>query len=215
MATKKPNIVFRKQLFRISNNLNGSDLSNLKFLCGDTLARRALEDAKTAFDLFSALEGKDELSPHKLDFLEDLLDSVGKRHLVRELREALANPVSYEEEEAPGALPPPSLSSLDARTFNKFLVAIGDELTERDLRNVAYFFQSYNVTGLSAQEVQKLREPGDLFKILKQEKVISPTNLGKLRTVMDAIGRKDLCQQIDEYSQTVPGGSSAGEYIYI
>ena len=178
-------------------------------MCGDILARRVLEDAKTALDLFSALEAKDELSPHKLDFLEDLLEAIGKRHLVRKLREALA--VSYEEEEAPGSLPPPSLSSLDARTFNNFVVAIGDGLTERDFRNVAYFFQSYNVTGLSAQEVQKLREPGDLFKILKQEKVISPTNLSKLRTVMDAIGRKDLCQQIDEYSQTVPEGSNAGE----
>ena len=207
-ADEEPKIEFRKQLFRISNKLTSTDVTNLKFLCGDLLSKRVLEDVKTAFELFSALEGKNQLSPDNLDFLQDLLDAVGKGHLVGDLKRALASPPAPSSSPPRSISPPPS--SLTSMKFTTFLVSIGNDLPERDLRNVAYFFQSYNVTGLSAQEVQKLREPARLFEILKQEKIISPTNLGKLKTVMSAIGRKDICEKIDDYLLSVPRLSTAG-----
>lgn len=212
-ASKTPSFVFRKQLFAISNKLNNADVTNLKFLCGDVLPRRVLEGATTASDLFLALEDVDLLSSTKLDFLQLILDSVSKGHLVKDLKEALANPVSYESGEYETASSgPPSLSSTDPLVikFNSFLVSLGMELPERDLKHAAYFFQSCKVTGLSAQEVQRLREPAQLFDILKKEKIISPTDLGQMRRVMEAIGRIDLRDKIDEYTEGVGGGGGGG-----
>ena len=91
------------------------------------------------------------------------------------------------------------------------LVGIGNDLPERHLRDIAYFFQSYDVKGLNAQALQKLRDPATLFDILKQEGLISPTNLSKLRAVLDAIGRKDLCSKVDAYLQSVGVGAAAQE----
>ena len=194
---------FSKELFTISNNLTASDVTNLKFLCGDLLPRRVVEEVSTGADLFSALRGRDYISRDKLDFLEELLGSVSKAHLLRSLREA-ADPSSRAMAASPRPPSPPA-SMQSSLKFSQFLVSVGDELPQRDLKNVAYFFQSYKVTGLSAQEVQSLREPSKLFAILKQEKIISPTNVEKLRTVMDAIGRKDICEKIGEYARSVPG----------
>ena len=196
--------LFSKQLLRISNNLTTSDVTNLRFLCADLLPKRVLEDVKTGSDLFSALRGRNHISRDNLDFLEALLEAVHKVHLLQQLRNVLADPASAVEEEEDRSPSPPA-SSLSSLKFSTFLVSIGDELPQRDLKNVAYFFQNYNVTGLTAQEVQSIREPAKLFDILKQEKIISPTNVRKLWAVMDAIGRKDICEKIDEYARSVPG----------
>ena len=206
-ADKKRNMVFRTQLFHISNKLSETDVANLKFLCSDLngISRRALEEIDAAFQLFSALEGINELAPDKLGFLEELLKTLGKVHLIEPLKEALANPASYTEGAQSSPLSPPTSDAAVSMKFNQLLISIGNDLPQRDLRNVSYFFQSYDVKGLTAQALQKLREPAQLFDILKQERIISATNLGKLRAVLEAIGRRDICEKIDEYAQSVPG----------
>ena len=210
----KRNMVFRTQLFHISNRLSNTDVTNLKFLCGDLngISRRDLEGIDAAFQLFSALEGINELAPDKLSFLEELLGTLGKGHLIAPLKEALANPASHTEDAQTSPLSPPSSDASLSMKFNQLLISIGNDLPQRDLRNVSYFFQSYDVKGLTAQALQKLREPAQLFDMLKQERIISATNLGKLRAVLDAIGRKDICEKIDEYTRSVPGcvGGTAG-----
>jgi hypothetical protein len=211
----RPSFVFRKQLFSISNRLTNADVKNLKFLCTDLLTRRVVEGVTTGSELFSALEDVNRLSPTNLDFLQMILDSVSKGHLVKELEEALANPTSHESgglyETATSG--PPSLDPADPLTikFNSFLVSLGSELPERDLKHAAYFFQSCKVTGLSAQEVQRLRDPAELFQILKQEKIISPTDLGEMRRVMEAIGRIDLRDKISEYMDSVSSVSDGSD----
>ena len=217
MAVRPRNMEFRKQLYHISNQLSNSDVNNLKFLCTDFVPRRQLEDINTGFDLFSALEGIDDaLGPDNLEFLEELLKTLHKGHLVRKLKAALARQAGAQagaqhEEFAPQ----PSLTSAQDRSlsikFGQFLVGIGNDLPERHLRDIAYFFQSYDVKGLNAQALQKLRDPAVLFDILKQEGLISPTNLSKLRAVLDAIGRKDLCSKVDAYLQSAGVGAAAQE----
>ena len=214
-ASTRPSFVFRKQLFNISNRLTNADVKNLKFLCTDLLTRRVVEGITTGSQLFSALEDVNLLSPTNLDFLQMILDSVSKGHLVKQLKEAIANPASHENgglyETATSG--PPSLDPADPLTikFNSFLVSFGSELPERDLKHAAYFFQSCKVTGLSAQEVQCLRDPAGLFQILKQEKIISPTDLGEMRRVMEAIGRIDLRDKINEYMVSVSGVSDGSD----
>ena len=215
-AGTRPSFAFRKQLFAISNRLTNADVKNLKFLCADLLTRRVVEGVTKGSELFSALEDVGLLSPTNLDFLQTIMDSVSKGHLVKELKEVLANPASYGsggglyETSSSG---PPSLSSTDPLSikFNSFLVSLGGELPERDLKHAAYFFQSCKVTGLSAQEVQRLSDPAELFQILKQEKIISPTDMSQMRRVMEAIGRIDLRDKITEYTESVAEGSVESE----
>ena len=211
----RASFTYRKHLFRLSNKLNDSDIVNLKFLCGDVVAKRVLERVTSGYELFLALEGVNRLSATNLDFLELVMENISKAHLVQELREVLADPANYAafseteggDSTGPPSLPPTHPASLK---FKAFLVSLGDELPERDLKTVAYFFRSYDVTGLTAQDIQRLSEPAELFKILKQEKVISVTDLGKMREVMDAIGRLDLCEKIDEYLESVSGDLDGG-----
>lgn len=212
-ASKKRTLVFRKQLFRISNELTGSDVKNLKFLCTDLLPRREVEGVETAFELFGALQEINELAPDNLGFLEELLKTLRKGHLIRGLKEALANPDRYSDEATPSrGLYSRSNPALSMK-FKQFLITIGDELPARDLRNISYFFQSYDVKGLTAQALKKLKEPAELFDLLQQERIISPKDLGKLRSVLDAIGRKDICEKIDDYMKSICDGER-GELVY-
>lgn len=212
MAANK--IVFRTQLFYISNQLTTADVKNLKFLCTDILPRREVEGIESAFQLFTLLEAISELAPDNLGFLEELLKTLNKGHLIRGLEKALANPGSHLENEAPASCGPTSQSNPALfRKFRKFLVTIGDELPARDLGNISYFFQSYDVKGLTAQALQKLKEPSELFDLLEQERIISPKDLSKLRHVLDAIGRKDICEMVDDYMKSVRDGER-GELVY-
>lgn len=213
-ANKKRSITFRTQLFGISNQLTTADVKNLKFLCTDLLPRREVEGIESAFELFTALQDIGELAPDNLGFLEELLKTLNKGHLIRGLKEALAKPDSHLEDEAPASYGPSSHSNPAlSMKFKQFLVTIGDELPARDLRNISYFFQSYDVKGLTAQALQKLKEPSELFDLLRQERIISPRDLSKLRHVLDAIGRKDICEMVDDYMKSVTDGER-GKLVY-
>lgn len=213
-VNKKLTRVFRTQLFDISNQLTTADVRNLKFLCTDILPRREVEGFEYAHDLFGALEAIGELAPNNLVFLEELLKTLNKGHLIRGLKAALANPASHLEDDAPASYGPSSLSNPAlSMKFKQFLVTIGDELPARDLRNISYFFQSYDVKGLTAQALQKLKEPSELFDLLRQERIITPRDLSKLRHVLDAIGRKDICEMVDDYMKSVTDGER-GEMAY-
>lgn len=206
-------IVFRAQLFNISNQLTTADVKNLKFLCTDILPRREVEGIESAFQLFTSLEAISELAPDNLGFLEELLKTLNKGHLIRGLKKALANPGSHSDESPASCGPTSQSNPALSMKFRQFLVTIGDELPARDLRNISYFFQSYDVKGLTAQALQKLKEPSELFDLLQQERVISPKDLSKLRRVLDAIGRKDICEMIDDYMKSVTDGER-GELVY-
>ena len=203
-------MAFRTQLFGISNQLTNADVQNLKFLCTDLLPRREVEKICTAFELFGAIEGIGELAPDKLNFLEELLKTLNKGHLIIKLKEALAHPSSRTEDTPPQSAPSSHSDVALSMRFKQFLITIGNDLPASDLRNVSYFFQSYDVKGLTAQALQKLREPAELFDILRNERIISPTNLSKLRFVLDAIGRKDICEKVDEYMKSVCGNTASG-----
>ena len=82
--------------------------------------------------------------------------------------------------------------------FTVMLVEVADELSDRNVRDIALFF--FNpARNLGMQEVEHLRSARDLFKILKDNQVIGFTDLQKLRFVLEVIGRYDACRKIDTY----------------
>ena len=57
------------------------------------------------------------------------------------------------------------------------------------------------------QEAERMREPAKLFRILYEAEMITPTDLSKLREILSAVGRKDVCRMVDEYLKSVDEGT--------
>jgi len=202
---------FRKHLYWISNQLSTPEVENLKFMCNDLVPRRQLESIHSGFDLFCVLEGKGHLSLTDASFLEEILETVGKKHLVRRLVNEGGGRGIQEQREIGtpcNQLPAESEVQYDTkkleREFKGFLIKVGDELTQRNIRDVAFFFQDSDRATLSLQEIEQIRLASKLFEKLRDEGIISSTNLGKLRATLDTIGRKDVCKIIDDYQAKLP-----------
>eukprot|EP00079_Xenopus_tropicalis_P009793 XP_002934114.1 PREDICTED: FAS-associated death domain protein [Xenopus tropicalis] len=71
-------------LLQISNKLNESELSSLKFLRRD-LGKKKLEGVRSATDLFSLLLERQEISGENVDYLIQLLGSINRHDLVAEV----------------------------------------------------------------------------------------------------------------------------------
>ena len=189
---------FRKHLYVISNHLSTSEVSNMKFLCDSLIPRRQSESISTAFDLFCFLEGRNCISRTDVEFLEEVLDSVGKGHLIHPLRSSEV--VGKGVTETRGWRTPPNRDMQLEKEYKKFLIAVSDELTERNTHDVALFFFDPSIPNLALQEIEKLKSANSLFQILQDNQIIGPTDLRMLRIVLETIGRKDVCKMIDQYT---------------
>ena len=199
---------FRKHLYWISNQLSSQEVENLKFMCNDVVPRRQLERLRSGFDLFCVLEGKDFISTTDVEFLKEILETVGKDHLVKklvnegggwgiaEVHETGASNMQLSAE-SEAQYDTPKLE----KAFRKLLLKVGDELMEQNIRDIAFFFQ--DPKSLSLQDIEQLRSASKLFQKLQDQGIISPTKLEKLRATLDVIGRKDVCKIIDDYLKTI------------
>ena len=199
---------FRKHLYWISNQLSSQEVENLKFMCNDVVPRRQLERLRSGFDLFCVLEGKNFFSPTNIEFLKEILETVGKDHLVKKLLSegggravAEMHEIGASTMELPGEGDQYDPSKLK-QEFKRLLLKVGDELMERNVRDIAFFFQ--DPESLSLQEIEQLRSASKLFQTLQDQGIIGPTKLRKLRATLDVIGRKDVCKIIDDYQESIP-----------
>ena len=202
---------FRKHLYWISNQLSTPEVENLKFMCNDLVPRRQLEKIHSGFDLFCMLEGKGCISPTDAGFLEEILETVGKNHLAKRLlSEGGGRGIQERREFGDPHTQPPAESEVHYDSnklemeFKRFLVKVGDELTQRNIRDVAFFFQDSSSAALSLQEIDQLRLASKLFEKLRDEGIISSTNLEKLQATLETIGRKDVCKIVADYQAKLP-----------
>ena len=200
---------FRKHLYWISNQLSSQEVENLKFMCNDVVPRRQLERLRSGFDLFCVLEGKNFFSPTNVEFLKEILETVGKDHLVKKLlSEGGGRGVAEMHEIGASTMQLPAEGEVQYDTpklekaFKRLLLKVGDELMERNVRDIAFFFQ--DPESLSLQEIEQLRSASKLFQTLQDQGIIGPTKLEKLRATLDVIGRKDVCKIIDDYQESIP-----------
>ena len=79
------NYYFRRQLLKISEQLEMRDVKNLSFLCTDVVPRSQAKEIMDGIDLFAILEERGYLSPHNTAFLYRCLHDIGKPALGRKL----------------------------------------------------------------------------------------------------------------------------------
>ena len=199
---------FRQHLYWISNQLSSQEVENLKFMCNDVVPRRQLERIRSGFDLFCVLEGKNLILTY-VEFLKEILETVGKDHLVKKLLNEGGGRGIVEVDESSASNMQPSAESeaqYDApklkKAFKTLLLKVGDELMEQNIRDIAFFFQ--DPESLSLQDIEHLRSASKLFQKLQDQGIIGPTKLETLRATLDVIGRKDVCKIIDDYQEKIP-----------
>ena len=184
---------FKKGLYLIGERLTDDEVTRMKFVCqAEKIQRRQAEMIKSAFELFCALAEKNHISPENTEFLASLLEGVHKEHLMKEL--------PAEEHHLPDEPRTPTVEYSGAveTRCRRFLDDLGEELPERDFRNLAIFFSGKDI---SLQEIEAWRQPSELFQRLRDCGIISPLDLQQVRFVLDTIGRADLCERIDGYTR--------------
>lgn len=109
-------------LYRISNEIQLQDLQNLKHLCHGRIPLGELEKAQRGSDLFQIMLQKRLIRPENLNFLEHLLNQIGRADLASKIQSS-GRDVTMQTESALT-----SGSSVD-RNYRAFLMKLSDELT--------------------------------------------------------------------------------------
>ncbi|KAK6472545.1 FAS-associated death domain protein [Huso huso] len=72
-------------LYQISGSLDSENLKNLKFLCGDDIRKKELENISSGTDLFKNLMEKGKISIDNTGFLRLLLTKIKREDLLEKL----------------------------------------------------------------------------------------------------------------------------------
>ncbi|XP_071389613.1 caspase-8 isoform X2 [Centroberyx affinis] len=92
---------YRKLLYKLSEDINGKDLQDIKFLLMERLPRKKLEESVTTLEVFLEMERKDLFSNTNLDFLEEIITHVCPMlkktiNQIKEQMETYTGPITQE-----------------------------------------------------------------------------------------------------------------------
>ncbi|NXX79701.1 FADD protein, partial [Urocolius indicus] len=74
-------------LHSFSLSLSDKEVTSMKFLCRDKIGKRKLESVQSAMELFNILIEQQEVTKHKVSFLESLLVNIKREDLVARLKQ--------------------------------------------------------------------------------------------------------------------------------
>ncbi len=197
--------LFRRFLYQISNGLSGSEVNNLKFMLNESLPRRQLEDAVSGFDILCLMEEKGFLSPVNLDLLKEILELVGKGHLVQQYLSTRTSPSPLDV-----IKPIPDVNSPSANhhphqhreglvsSHKKLLGDLAGELSAENVHDMALFFHGGN-SSVHVRDLDTLKTAESVFKKLEGSRTIREGDYIILYNVLDVIGRLDLCEAIAQH----------------
>lgn len=194
---------FRRCLNRLSNQLSRPNLEDMKFVCKDHVPVARMERVHSSLDIFQALEERGKLSSSDTTFLVKVLVSIDRANLVSELVSAgFAPQDALQKNQAP---PPPQggVRMMQRRQvpaghellFNEMLLKIAQNLSARDVESLTYTLCD-SLLGMSADRVSSATQ---LFQLLQQRQIVTPTNLQALYNELENIGRSDLSKRINNY----------------
>ena len=198
---------FRRCLNRLSNQLSRQNVEDMKFVCKDHVPVSRMERVMSSLDIFQALEERGKLSHTDTSFLVKVLVSIERSNLVSELVSAgFAKPDSLQRQQAlpplQGGLrtmqpPGDQGSSGHGREllFNEMLLKIAQNLSARDVESLTFTLCD-SVLGMNADRVSSATQ---LFQLLQQRQIVTPTNLQALFNELENIGRSDLSKKINNY----------------
>nr|AGN52667.1 caspase 10 [Channa striata] len=152
---------FQRLLLDVGKALSKDEA--LAFLCTDLLGR-SLTSVESASDLFSRLMDQDYLSPESPQLLKELLNTVGRTRLVREL--------SLADQESTRISP-----------YRKLLYNLSQEITDDDLKNVKFLL---NKT-LPRRKLEENVTTLEVFLEMEHMDLLSDTNLNELEKIIQSI----------------------------
>lgn len=117
-------------LYRISNEMRGQDLQNMKHLCHGQIPLGDLEKSTSPSALFQIMLQRRLISPGNLSHLDRLLDQIGRADLARKIQTS-GNDTTMETESAV------SSSSAD-KNYRAFLMKLSDELTRDNVDSLKF-----------------------------------------------------------------------------
>ena len=200
---------FRRALNRIGQELSRQDQENLKFMCKDVVPESRLEKCRSSLDLFVALEERGHLSKDNLDFLTNCIATIDRYPILSHLKTAgfsVPDPVIN------GSSPQHSPGEHKTRTtpdeFRKLLMQISQQLRSHEVDRLAYSWcEPY--LGTSRDNIYSCTQ---LFTLMQQRNVITPTNLDCLYSELNENGRFDLMQLIEDYLLRTGQAKSSGHF---
>lgn len=157
----------------------------------DDLPRAQLEAACTGFDLFCLMEEKNFLSLDNLEFMKDVLETVGKDHYIDRY---IAGKRTGETQ----LKMIPGMSSGVVGTFKKLLSRLGDAMSHENVHDLALFIHGPE-SSISLKEAETVRTAEQVFRKLHDKRAIDEKDLTILYNVLDVIGRQDLCTMIETF----------------
>ena len=191
---------FRVALKTVSDRLGSDDIETLKYMCEDDVPRSELEKVKSGISLFAALQRRNKISETDTSFLQHLLHSVGKDHLMKYITDpGFGHGVPHSGQPKPkaGISPPVGVGALAPNVemeYRKMLASVANDLTNYNFNEMLYISADY-FRGVQP----RANKPLDFFTILEQRALLSPTNLSTLQALLSEIGRNDLIEKLREF----------------
>lgn len=173
---------FKKGLYKISSHFSRSEVDKLKFIFSDSIPRRQLERATSAFHVFCLLERHDLLSRTNLSFFREILSEVHKAHYIDK----------YVTNHHPSDL---SLTQERGLQDATFLANLADELTRENVRDIGLFFSGETIP---VEDIESISDGVTLFGKLKDAGV----DFGQLKEVMSVLSRKDLVRKMESFLES-------------
>ena len=165
-------------------------------MCKDHVPVSRMERVRSPLDLFQALEERGKMSADDTNFLAQVLASVDRSNLIPELQRAGFAPTVL-----PQPLQPPvTASQTDGPQpieflFNETLLRIAQHLSAKDVEMLANTWAE----PLLQISIDRVTSGTQLFQLLQQRQLVTPTNLQLLFEELQIIGRSDLCKRVNSY----------------
>uniref|UniRef100_A0A3B4WAC5 Caspase-8 n=1 Tax=Seriola lalandi dorsalis TaxID=1841481 RepID=A0A3B4WAC5_SERLL len=157
---------FQRLLLEVGKALRKDEVKDLAFLCTDLLGQNPTS-VESANDLFSRLADQDYLSPEHPHLLTELLTTIKRTRLVRDL--ALTD-----RDSATSSLISP---------YRKLLYSLSEEITDDDLNHVKFLL---NKT-LPRRKLEDNVTTLEVFLEMEHMDLLSDTNLNELEKMIQSI----------------------------
>uniref|UniRef100_A0A3B4T4A5 Caspase-8 n=1 Tax=Seriola dumerili TaxID=41447 RepID=A0A3B4T4A5_SERDU len=157
---------FQRLLLEVGKALRKDEVKDLAFLCTDLLGQNPTS-VDSANDLFSRLADQDHLSPEQPHLLTELLTTIKRTRLVRDL--ALTD-----RDSATSSLISP---------YRKLLYSLSEEITDDDLNHVKFLL---NKT-LPRRKLEDNVTTLEVFLEMEHMDLLSDTNLNELEKMIQSI----------------------------
>ncbi|NWS97206.1 CASP8 protein, partial [Mionectes macconnelli] len=167
----------RWALLAISEELDEAELKALKFLSREHVPRRKLEAARSAHDLFEALEERGALEAGNLAFLRELLYRIGRIDL-------LAAHLGSSRERVERELRAPRAGGARVPPYRYLLFQLSEDMTEDELMSFKLLLDGPLPKSKLTPETTML----DIFIEMEKKGLLGKDNLSML---------KGLCEQIN------------------